>query len=142
MKRFLCLITVLFLLLSTMAGCRKEDPVQLSTVMIPKQILKELIVGDVEGSLAPFRGDAITPELKETMAQYAQLIDGREYLRTECLDFEVIGTRKEGICEETTYHRITLMDETILYAICINYKDDNGDGLISFELYTECPWEE
>lgn len=67
-------------------------------------------------------------------------MDGRDYLRCECIDYEVVGSRKEGIYEETTYHKITLKDETILYAICYSVKDEEWDGLVSFDLYTECPW--
>jgi hypothetical protein len=74
------------------------------------------------------------------MTGYAKLLDGREYLRCECVDYEVVGTRKEGNYEETTYHKITLKDETVLYAICYSIKDENSDGLVSFDLYTECPW--
>jgi len=140
MKQLLCLAGTMLLLLSAMAGCQKEEPVQLGSLNTPAQILEELIVGDVDGSLAPFRSDAVTPELKERMAAYVRLLSGREYLRCECLDFEVTGTRKEGIYEETTYHRITLKDDTVLYAICYSLKDENQDGLVSFDLYTHCPW--
>ena len=140
MKRFICITAVLVLILGMLAGCVQKDDVQLGSLNAPKQILEELIVGDVEGSLGPFRPDLWTDELREKMAGYAELLDGREYLRCECMDYEVVGTRKEGNYEETTYHKITLKDNTVLYAICYSLKDENSDGLVSFDLYTECPW--
>lgn len=140
MKRFICIVTTFILILCLMAGCGQKDDVQLGSLNAPAQILEELIVGDIEGSLGPFRGDVRTSELNEKMAGYAELLDGREYLRCECVNYEVVGTRKEGIYEETTYHKITLKDDTVLYAICYSLKDENWDGLVSFDLYTECPW--
>ena len=140
MKRFICITAVLVLILGMLAGCVQKDDVQLGSLNAPKQILEELIVGDIEGSLGPFRPDLWTDELREKMAGYAELLDGREYLRCECMDYEVVGTRKEGNYEETTYHKITLKDNTVLYAICYSLKDENSDGLVSFDLYTECPW--
>lgn len=140
MKRCIYITAVLVLILGMLAGCVQKDDVQLGSLNAPKQILEELIVGDIEGSLGPFRGDLWTDELKEKMAEYAELLDGREYLRCECVNYEVVGTRKEGICEETTYHKIILKDNTVLYAICYSLKDENSDGLVSFDLYTECPW--
>ena len=140
MKRFICITAVLVLILGMLAGCVQKDDVQLGSLNAPKQILEELIVGDIEGSLGPFRPDLWTDELREKMAGYAELLDGREYLRCECMDYEVVGTRKEGNYEETTYHKITLKDNTVLYAICYSLKDENSDGLVSFDLYIECPW--
>ena len=140
MKKYKYISAILVLLLGILGGCTQKDDVQLGSLNTPKQILEELIVGDVKGSVAPFRGDTITPELEEKMTGYAQLLSGREYLRVECMNYEVVGTRKEGIYEETTYHRITLKDDTVLYGICYCLKDENADGLVSFELYTECPW--
>lgn len=140
MKRFICITAVLVLILGMLAGCVQKDDVQLGSINAPKQILEELIVGDIEGSLGPFRPDLWTDELRDKMAGYAELLDGREYLRCECMDYEVVGTRKEGNYEETTYHKITLKDNTVLYAICYSLKDENSDGLVSFDLYTECPW--
>ena len=140
MKRFICITAVLVLTVGMLAGCVQKDEVQLGSLNAPKQILEELIVGDIEGSLGPFRPDLWTDELREKMAGYAELLDGREYLRCECMDYEVVGTRKEGNYEETTYHKITLKDNTVLYAICYSLKDENSDGLVSFDLYTECPW--
>ena len=140
MKRFICITAVLVLILGMLAGCVQMDDVQLGSLNAPKQILEELIVGDIEGSLGPFRPDLWTDELRDKMAGYAELLDGREYLRCECMDYEVVGTRKEGNYEETTYHKITLKDNTVLYAICYSLKDENSDGLVSFDLYTECPW--
>lgn len=140
MKRCICIVICLVTILCLMGGCNQKEDVQLGSLNAPKQILEELIVGDIEGSLGPFRGDLWTDELKEKMAGYAELLDGREYLRCECVDYEVVGTRKEGIYEETTYHKITLKDDTVLYAICYSLKDENWDGLVSFDLYTECPW--
>ena len=140
MKRFICIAAVLVLILGMLAGCVQKDDVQLGSLNAPKQILEELIVGDIEGSLGPFRPDLWTDELREKMAGYAELLDGREYLRCECVDYEVVGNRKEGNYEETTYHKITLKDNTVLYAICYSLKDENSDGLVSFDLYMECPW--
>lgn len=140
MKRFICITAVLVLILGMLAGCVQKDDVQLGSLNAPKQILEELIVGDIEGSLGPFRPDLWTDELRDKMAGYAELLDGREYLRCECMDYEVVGTRKEGNYEETTYHKITLKDNTVLYAICYSLKDENSDGLVSFDLYMECPW--
>lgn len=140
MKRITCLAAVLVLLLSLMTACARKEDVQLGSLNTPAQILEELIVGDIEGSLGPFRGDVRTPELTAKMTEYAALLDGRDYLRCECVDYEVVGSRKEGIYEETTYHRITLRDDTVLYAICYSLKDDNWDGLVSFDLYEACPW--
>lgn len=140
MKRFICITAVLVLIVGMLAGCVQKDDVQLGSLNAPKQILEELIVGDIEGSLGPFRADLWTDELREKMSGYAELLDGREYLRCECVDYEVVGTRKEGNYEETTYHKITLKDETVLYAICRSLTDENSDGLVSFDLYTECPW--
>ena len=140
MKRFICITAVLVLILGMLAGCVQKDDVQLGSLNAPKQILEELIVGDIEGSLGPFRPDLWTDELRDKMAGYAELLDGREYLRCECMDYEVVGTKKEGNYEETTYHKITLKDNTVLYAICYSLKDENSDGLVSFDLYTECPW--
>ena len=140
MKRFICITAVPVLILGMLAGCVQKDDVQLGSLNAPKQILEELIVGDIEGSLGPFRPDLWTDELRDKMAGYAELLDGREYLRCECMDYEVVGTRKEGNYEETTYHKITLKDNTVLYAICYSLKDENSDGLVSFDLYTECPW--
>lgn len=140
MKRFICITAVLVLTVGMLAGCVQKDDVQLGSLNAPKQILEELIVGDIEGSLGPFRPDLWTDELRDKMAGYAELLDGREYLRCECMDYEVVGTRKEGNYEETTYHKITLKDNTVLYAICYSLKDENSDGLVSFDLYTECPW--
>ena len=140
MKRFIGITAVLVLILGMLAGCVQKDDVQLGSLNAPKQILEELIVGDIEGSLGPFRPDLWTDELRDKMAGYAELLDGREYLRCECMDYEVVGTRKEGNYEETTYHKITLKDDTVLYAICYSLKDENSDGLVSFDLYTECPW--
>lgn len=140
MKRFICITAVLVLILGMLAGCVQKDDVQLGSLNAPKQILEELIVGDIEGSLGPFRPDLWTDELRDKMAGYAELLDGRECLRCECMDYEVVGTRKEGNYEETTYHKITLKDNTVLYAICYSLKDENSDGLVSFDLYTECPW--
>ena len=140
MKRFICITAVLVLILGMLAGCVQKDDVQLGSLNAPKQILEELIVGDIEGSLGPFRPDLWTDELRDKMAGYAELLDGREYLRCECMDYEVVGTRKEGNYEETTYHKITLKDNTVLYAICYSLKDENSDGLVSFDLYIECPW--
>lgn len=140
MKRMGCWVIILMLLLGVLTGCTQKEDVQLGSLNTPRQILEELTVGDIEGSLGPFRGDAITPELKEKMESYAVLLDGREYLRIECMNYEVVGTMKEGTYEETTYHRITLKDDTVLYAICYLLKDDSWEGLVSFDLYTECPW--
>lgn len=140
MKRFICITAVLVLILGMLAGCVQKDDVQLGSLNAPKQILEELIVGDIEGSLGPFRPDLLTDTLREKMAGYAELLDGREYLRCECVNYEVVGTRKEGNYEETTYHKITLKDDTVLYAICYSLKDENSDGLVSFDLFTECPW--
>ena len=140
MKRYIYITAVLVLIAGIFAGCVQTDDVQLGSLNAPKQILEELIVGDIEGSLGPFRPDLWTDELREKMTGYAELLDGREYLRCECVNYEVIGTRKEGNYEETTYHKITLKDETVLYAICYSLKDEDSDGLVSFDLYTECPW--
>lgn len=140
MKRIVYLLAALFLLVGLLAACSQEEEVQLGSLNAPAQILEELIVGDIEGSLGPFRGDVRTPELTEKMTEYSALLDGREYLRCECLDYEVVGTRKEGIYEETTYHRITLKDDTVLYAICYSLKDEEWDGLVTFDLYEDCPW--
>lgn len=139
MKKLACFAFALILLVGSLTACSQKEDIQLGSLNAPAQILKELIIGDIEGSVAPFRGDAITPELKEKMTAYAALLDGRDYLRCECIDYEVVGSRKEGIYEETTYHKITLKDETILYAICYSVKDEEWDGLVSFDLYTECP---
>ena len=140
MKRCIYITAVLVLILGMLAGCMPKNDVQLGSLNAPKQILEELIVGDIEGSLGPFRPDLWTDELREKMSKYAELLDGREYLRCECVNYEVVGTRKEGIYEETTYHKIILKDNTVLYAICYSLKDENSDGLVSFDLYTECPW--
>ena len=140
MKRYIYITAILVLIVGIFAGCAQKDDVQLGSLNAPQQILEELIVGDVEGSLGPFRPDLWTDELRDKMAGYAELLDGREYLRCECMDYEVVGTRKEGNYEETTYHKITLKDNTVLYAICYSLKDENSDGLVSFDLYTECPW--
>ena len=140
MKRFICITAILDLILGMFSGCGQKNDVQLGSLNAPKQILEELIVGDIEGSLGPFRPDLWTDELREKMAGYAELLNGREYLRCECVNYEVVGTRKEGNYEETTYHKITLKDDTVLYAICYSLKDENSDGLVSFDLYTECPW--
>lgn len=140
MKKAVPIVIVLFLLVGAIAGCSQKENVQLVSLNAPAQILRELIVGDIEGSLGPFRSGARDEALTEKMTEYADLLDGRDYLRCECLDYEVIGSRQEGLCEETTYHRITLKDGTILYAICACLTDENGDGLVDFSLYTECPW--
>ena len=140
MKRYIYIAAILVLILGMLAGCVQKDDVQLGSLNAPKQILEELIVGDIEGSLGPFRPDLWTDELRDKMAGYAELLDGREYLRCECVNYEVVGTRKEGNYEETTYHKITLIDNTVLYAICYSLKDENSDGLVSFDLYKECPW--
>ena len=140
MKRYIYIAAILVLILGMLAGCVQKDDVQLGSLNAPKQILEELIVGDIEGSLGPFRPDLWTDELREKMSGYAELLDGREYLRCECVNYEVVGTRKDGNYEETTYHKITLKDDTVLYAICYSLKDENSDGLVSFDLYTECPW--
>ena len=140
MKRCICITAVLVLILGMLVGCIPKNDVQLGSLNAPKQILEELIVGDIEGSLGPFQPDLWTDELREKMTGHAELLDGREYLRCECVNYEVVGTRKEGIYEETTYHKITLKDNTVLYAICYSLKDENSDGLVSFDLYTECPW--
>ena len=140
MKRCICITAVLVLMLGMLVGCIPKNDVQLGSLNAPKQILEELIVGDIEGSLGPFRPDLWTDELREKMTGYAELLDGREYLRCECVNYEVVGTRKDVNYEETTYHKITLKDNTVLYAICYSLMDENSDGLVSFDLYTECPW--
>jgi len=140
MKKITALFAAMLLLSCLMIGCAQGDDVQLGSLNTPKQILEELIVGDIEGSFAPFRQEEQTPELEEKMKEYAALLDGREYLRCECVDYEVTGSRKEGLYEETTYHKITLKDNTVLYAVCYGKIDEEGERLVSFDLYTECPW--
>jgi len=134
------IILIMLLIAVLLIGCTQRQMVQLVSLNAPEQIIRELIVGDIEGSLDPFRSDARDEALTEKMTGYAELLDGRDYLRCECLDYEVTGSRQEGLCEETTYHRITLKDDTVFYAICECLTDENGDGLVSFSLYTECPW--
>ena len=60
MNRCICIVTCLVLILSLMAGCVQKEDVQLGSLNAPKQILEELIVGDIEGSLGPFRPDLWT----------------------------------------------------------------------------------
>ena len=137
MKRILILILVLTFL----AGCGSQDVHPLMTLNAPDQILRELALGNAEGAMAPFGSDVRNADLKRQLEDYALLINGRAPDHCDCVRYERSGSIEERNYEETTCFEITLEDGAVLYAICRHSETSERIGLISFELYTECPWE-
>ena len=89
--------------------------------------------------MAPFRMDA-QEDQREKMESYVEWIDGREDESFEVVSYEVTGAREDGHCAETLHCQITFDDGTVMYAICYLLMDDQADGMISYDMYTECPW--
>lgn len=133
-------IIVLLLVLALFAGCGQQNEQPLMTLGAPNQILKELALGNAEGAMAPFGSDVQNEDLKKQLEEYAVLIDGRAPDHCDCVRYERSGSIPERNYEETTYFEITLEDGAVLYAICRHSETDDRIGLISFELFTECPW--
>lgn len=141
MKKALEIVMTVTILALTLMACSREGNVRLESIEATMQIIQELSAGNVEGAMAPFRGDARDIGQEEKMEEYCRLLNGREYLRCECVKYEVEGSREELPRKETTYYTITLEDETVLYAISYTLTDTEWDGFAAFDLYSNCPWQ-
>lgn len=146
MKRLIALIlvTVFFPLLT---GCTntiiKEEP--LSYISGVQNMLLDISTGKMDEAMGRIYVDMAVPELEENLEICAELLDGREIKRCDCYDYERTGDRSDSstIYTETTYYRIYLTEdysgEPDFYAKAIGISDGKGDGIISFEIYSEYP---
>ena len=86
------------------------------------------------------------PKIKENMENYAKLFDGNEvriFTQYKCEktgDFE----SENDVYTETTYYKIYVFakdssEEPDYYAKITARKDNNGEGIISLEIYEEAP---
>ena len=82
----------------------------------------------------------------ECLLVCAELLDGREIKRCDCYDYERTGSRSDASTgySETTYYKIYMTEnysgDPDYYAKAVGVLDENGDGIISFEMHSECPW--
>ena len=102
--------------------------------------MNELTLGNAAGAMDPFGTDVQSEELKQQLHEYVALLNGRAARNIDCVSYQQSGTIKDGTYEETACYEITLEDGTMLYAKCYETATTNRVGLVTFQLFTECPW--
>lgn len=149
MKKFVALMLVALLGVLIIGGANtvyntyKEDP--LAYIAGVRDILADIASGNMEMALCRCYKGMADPKLEENLQACAELLAGREIKRCDCYDYARTGNRSDAntVYTETTYYKIYLTEdyygEPDLYAKAVGISDGEGDGIISFEVYTTCP---
>ena len=139
MKRTISLLALIVLVVGIFTACSTEPT--LRGLVSVQDMITQLSNDNIEEAWNPVYESQASSDLKDRLAEYVELIDGRGISRCDCVNYSTTGDDSgPGNYEETTQYQITLDDQTILYAQAVCIRDDNGEEIISLELFTESPW--
>lgn len=139
MKRVVTYLGMIVLVVGLMTACTTEPT--LRGMVSVQNMIRELSYGNVEEAWNPVYESMADADLKERLAAYAELIDGRTVDRCDCVGHSTTGDNSgPGNYEEITKYQITFGDGTILYAQAVCIRDDHGEGIISLDLFEESLW--
>ncbi len=140
MKRMVTCLFAILLAACLLAACaEKKQP--LRGLTNAKNMIDQLSWGNIIDAWDPVYRDKADPDLEEKLEACQALIGGREVLRCDCYEYTTTGDAAgPGNYEEITRYKITLEDNTLLYAQAVCFKDENGEGIISLEVFENDPW--
>ena len=146
MKRIVSFM-ILALFAVFILGCThtayKEEP--LSYVSGVQYMLTDISDGNMDKAMGRIYTEKAESQINENLLLCAELLNGREIMRCDCYDYERSGNRSDisTIYTETTYYRIYLTEDYSsdpdFYVKATGILDANGDGIVSFEIYSEIP---
>ena len=141
MKRWVNYTVLIALIIAvTMCTACTSEPT-LRGLVSSQEMINALSSGDIEEAWNPVYEAGAASDLKDRLGEYSELIDGREISRCDCVNYSVIGDdRGPGNYEEITQYKVTLNDQTVLYAQATCIRDENGEGIIDLQLFEESPW--
>lgn len=142
MKRLVICLFACVLVVSITAGCGSTNET-LRGMVSAQEMIQDIALGNLDDAWNPVYAPMADENLKDNMEKYAELFDGREVKRCDCVDYEVVehSGKRGGNYTETTYYNIYLTEDYLgepdLYAKAVCIRDDNGEGIISLEISTE-----
>lgn len=142
MKRIFNFMFIAIMVIGIFTGCSPQPA--LGSLVSVQGMVDCIAAGDIERAMYPIYSQKADPELKENMQSYSELIGGRDVLRCDCVNYNIegdaVGPNDYEDYEEMLQFEIMLEDETVLYAESVYIEDGDGIGIITFEMYEECPW--